>query len=198
VFGLYLAAAWLAPLAPGGRRAVQAALGAGALLVLARGVRRDGVAPRELGLRVDNLVGSAVFFLALDAVPLVPVLGRAGLPDIAPGEVLTYSAWALFQQLLVTAGFWRHFRDPAGRSSLRDAVRASALAAAVFALAHAPNLPLMGLVFGAELVWLLGFSRFRSLFALALAHALAALVIKHALVGGWLPTMKVGLGYWRP
>src|SRR5262249_36204265 len=83
------------------------------------------------------------------------------------------------------------------RASTGEEARASALAAAVFAAAHAPNLRLMGLVFAAELVWLLGFARFRNLFALALAHAAAALVVKHALVGTWLPSMKVGLGYWR-
>jgi hypothetical protein len=198
VFGLFLAATWLAPLVPGARRPLQAAIGLIALVILVRAVRRDGVAPSELGLRVDNLLGAALFFLALDAVLLLSVIGRAGLRAIRPEEVLIYGAWALFQQFVVAAAFWRVFRPAAGRASIAKEAGASALAAALFAAAHAPNLPLMGLVFAAELVWLLGFTRFRNLFALALAHALAALVVKHALVGAWLPSMKVGLGYWRP
>jgi len=180
---------------------VQAFLGMAVLAVLFRGVRRDGVAASELGVRVDNLLAAVLFFLALDAVPLLSVLGRAGVEDmrrsIDSQEVLTYWAWALFQQFLVTAGFWRHFRSAAGGGSAGDELRAAALAATVFALAHAPNGPLMGLVFVAEVVWLLGFARFRNLFALALAHAVAALVVKDAFVGRWLPSMKVGLGYWQ-
>jgi CAAX prenyl protease-like protein len=198
VFGLFLAAAWLAPLFPGARLGLQAVIGTAALLVIVAGVRRDGVAPSELGLRLDNFFGAAAVFLFLDAVALVPHAGFAGPHDVRARDVLVYCAWALFQQLVVTAGFWRHFRPTTGRASSGDELRASAAAAALFALAHAPNLPLMGLVFGAELVWLLAFSRFRNLFALALAHAVAALVVKHELVGTWLQTMKVGLGYWRP
>src|SRR5262245_11247560 len=96
VFGLFLAATWLGPLVPGARRAVQATLGLVAVVVLVRAIRRDGVAPSALGLRVDNLPGAALFFLALDAVLVVSILGFAGLRDIGAGEVLTYWAWALF------------------------------------------------------------------------------------------------------
>jgi hypothetical protein len=198
VFGLFLAATWLAPLVPAARRPAQALLGAAAFLVLVRGLRRDHVAPAALGLRVDNLLAGLLFFLAVDTVAVVSVLGLRGLGGIGAREAAIYWAWALFQQFVVAAGFWRLFRPPDRRASIAEEVRASALAAAVFSAAHAPNLPLMALVFAAELVWLLGFARFRNLLALAAAHALAALVVKHALVGAWLPSMKVGLGYWRP
>jgi len=198
VLGLFLAAAWLAPLVPGARRLVQALLGAAALVVLVRAVRQDGVALSALGLRVDNLPGAALFFLALDALPLLSMLGPAALADIGVEDALTYWAWATFQQFVVTTGFWRVFRPAAGRTTTGEEARASALAADLFAAAHAPNLRLMGLVFAAELVWLVGFARFRNLFALSLAHAVAALAARHALVGTWLPSMKVGLGYWRP
>jgi hypothetical protein len=53
-------------------------------------------------------------------------------------------------------------------------------------------------VFGAELVWLFCFTRFSNLFALALAHSVAAIVVKHDLVPTWLPSMKVGLGLLWP
>jgi hypothetical protein len=56
----------------------------------------------------------------------------------------------------------------------------------------------MGIVFVAELVWLACFTRFRNLFGLAVAHSVAAIVVKHDLVRGWLPSMKVGLRYWWP
>ncbi|MGH9323229.1 MAG: CPBP family glutamic-type intramembrane protease, partial [Vicinamibacteria bacterium] len=84
---------------------------------------------------------------------------------------------------LVVAGFWRNFRSNAFLTAL------------VFSLAHAPNLPLMALVLVAETVWLLLFARFRNLLSFALAHALAALVVSHALVPDWLPSLRVGLHY---
>lgn len=199
ILGLFLAAAWLAPLVPGGRWLLQSALGIGALLVIVGGVRRDGVALRALGLRVDNLLGACLFFLVLDALPLVAVAGLGGFREVDVREVLTYFGWALFQQFVVVAGFWRHLRPGTGPwRSGRSELGAAALAAGLFALVHAPNVALMGLVFGAELVWLVCFTRFRNLFAFALAHSLAAIVVKHSLVPGWLPSMKVGLGYWRP
>jgi hypothetical protein len=199
VLGLFLAAAWLAPLVPGGRRLVQSALGIAALLVIVGSVRRDGVPLSGLGLRVDNVLVAGVFVLALDALPLVAVAGLGGFREVDVREVLTYSGWALFQQFVVVAGFWRHLRPGTGPwRSWRSELEAAALAAGLFALVHAPNVALMGLVFGAELVWLVCFTRFRNLFALALAHSLAAIVVKHSLVPGWLPSMKVGLGYWRP
>ncbi len=123
----------------------------------------------------------------------------AGKPGLRSIEVLIYFAWALLQQFVIVAGAWRHFRQPTGSvTGWRSDAGAATLAAGVFALAHAPNLVLMGLVFGAELVWLICFTRFRNLFALALAHTLAAIVVQQDLVPAWLSTMKVGLRYWRP
>jgi hypothetical protein len=199
VLGVFLAAAWLAPLVPDWRWAVQSVLGIGAVLAIVRSAIRDGVAFSELGLRVDNFPTSFVIFLVLTLLPLTAVRGLASDPGFGTSEVLTYFGWALFQQFIVVAGVCRHFRPRRGPTSTwRGGLGACALAAGLFALAHAPNLVLMGLVFGAELVWLVCFTRFRNLFALALAHSLAAIVVKHHLVPGWLPTMKVGLRYWRP
>jgi hypothetical protein len=199
VFGVFLAAAWLPPLTPEWRLALQAVLGIGALLAVIRNVIRDGVTPSDLGLRVDNLPASSVLILLLTVLALAPVHMVAGKPGLRPSEVLIYLPWAFFQQLVVVAGFWRYFWRPAGAATTWGrAVGAAALAAGLFALAHSPNVALMGLVFAAELVWLVCFSRFRNLFALALAHSVAAIVVKHDLVPGWLPTMKVGLGYWWP
>ncbi len=199
VFGVFLFAAWLPMLAPEWRLALQAALGIGALLAIIRSAMRDGVALSELGLRVDNLFASSLVFLLVTGLPLAAVHRLAGKPGLRSSGVLIYFAWALFQQFVVVAGFWRYFRPPAGPStSWRNDLGGAAITASLFALAHAPNLGLMGLVLGAELVWLACFSRFRNLFALALAHSVAAIVVKHDLVPGWLPSMKVGLGYWWP
>jgi len=199
VFAAFLAAAWLAPLVSGWRLLLQSVLGIGAALAIVRSAMRDGVAPSELGLRVDNLFASSFLLLLLTVLPLAPVHMLAGGPSFRPSEVLIYLGWAFFQQFVVVAGVWRHFcRRTGAMTTWRSGLGAAALAAFLFALAHAPNLLLMGLVFGAEVVWLVCFTRFRNLFALALAHSLAAIVVKHDLVPRWLPSMKVGLGYWQP
>jgi hypothetical protein len=199
VFGVFVAAAWLAPLLPAWRLVLQALLGMGALLAVIRNAMRDGVPLSELGLRADNLLASSFLLLLVTVLPLAAMHMLAGRPGFRPSEVLIYFGWALFQQFVVVAGFWRYFRRPTGTTTTwRSGLGAAVPSAGLFALAHAPNLALMGLVFAAELVWLVCFTRFRNLFALALAHSLAAIAVKHDLVPGWLSSMKVGLGYWRP
>ncbi len=196
VLGVFLAAAWLAPLAPEWTLALQATLGIGALVVIVRNAMRDGIASSELGFRIDNLFASSLVFLLVTVLPLAAAHRLAGRSGFRPTGVFVYLGWAFFQQFVVVAGFWRYFREPTGTRSWWSTAGAAALTAALFALVHAPNLGLMGLVFAAELVWLVCFSRFRNLFALALAHSVAAIAVKHDLVPSWLPSMKVGLGYW--
>jgi hypothetical protein len=198
VFGAILAAAWLAPLVSGWSVVLQSVLGAGSVLVIIRGVVRDGVKPSQLGLRVDNLLVSS-FFLLLTIVPLAALHLLVGKPGFHWSRVPTYFVWAFFQQLVIVAGAWRHFPQPTLSSTTwRSGLGAAALAAGFFALAHAPNLVLMELVFGAELVWLICFTRLRNVFALALVHALAANVVRHDLVPGCLSSLKVGVRYWWP
>jgi CAAX prenyl protease-like protein len=198
VLGAILAAAWLAPLVSGWILMLQSVLGAGALLVIIRSAMRDGVAPSELGLRVDNLFVSSLFLL-ITIVPLAAVHLLVGKPGFRWSRVPTYLVWAFFQQLLIVAGAWRHFLQPTlSLMTWRSGLGAAVVAAGFFALAHAPNVPLMGLVFGAELVWLIAFIRLRNVFALALVHSLAANVVRHDLVPGYLSSLKVGIRYWSP
>jgi hypothetical protein len=199
ILGAVLAAAWLAPLAGDWRWALQLGLGIAVVLAVFRSATMDGVALAELGVRVDNFPSASVAFLALTLLPLMAMWELARGAHLRLGEVAVYLGWALLQQFGVVAGFWRHLRPGNGPwRSWGGELGAATLAAGLFALAHAPNVRLMGLVFGAELVWLACFTRFRNLFALALAHSLAAIVVKHELVPHWLSSMKVGLGYWRP
>jgi hypothetical protein len=196
--GLILAAAWFAPLVSGWTLVLQSVLGIGAVFVIIRSMMRDGVDPSDLGLRVDNLLVSS-FTLLLTVLPLAVVHLFAGEPGFRWGRVPTYFVWALFQQFVVVAGAWRHFaRRARSLTTWRSGLGAAALAAGFFALAHAPNLVLMGLVFGAEIAWLVCFTRFPNLFALALVHSLAAIVVKHDLVPGLLSSLKVGVRYWWP
>jgi hypothetical protein len=184
VFGAFLLAAWLLPLAPQ-TVLLQSVVGVGAVLGLLWSIARRKESLVEIGVRLDTLLPAMGVYLLVTTVLVAPAIAWDGEIEIAAEDVLGYFFWALFQQFLVVAGFWRNFR------------RRALPAALVFSLAHAPNLPLMALVFVVETLWLLLFRRFRSLFALALAHACAALVAGQTLVPEWLTSFRVGLHYFE-
>jgi hypothetical protein len=182
VFGAFLAAAWLLPLLPQ-TVLLQSLFGVAAVLGLAFSLARRNDSLPALGIRIDNFLPAAGVFLAVTAIAAAPLFWREEDIEIDALQLLEYFFWASFQQFLVIAGFWRNLGKRAFPAAL------------VFSLAHAPNLPLMALVLAAETIWLFLFTRFRNLFALALAHALAALVAGQALVPEWLSSLRVGLHY---
>jgi hypothetical protein len=186
VFGCFLAASWLLPLLPYTvllQSIVGAAVALGLALDLAR--KKEPLAP--LGVRVDNLLPASAVYLMVTALLIAPAYwGSERDTAISLQKLSLYFLWALFQQFLVVAGFWRNLR------------RNAFLAALAFSLAHAPNVPLMVLVLVGETVWLLLFGRLRNLFSLALAHALAAVLVSQWLIPGWIPSLRVGLHYLEP
>lgn len=182
VFGAFLVASWLLPLVPH-TVLFQSILGAGAVLGLAWSIARNKDSLAILGVRADNVFPATAVFLFVTATLIAPLYWMDADMEIILGDLFGYFPWALFQQFLVVAGFWRNFRCRGLPAAL------------VFSLAHAPNVPLMVLVLLAEAVWLFLFSRFRNLFSLALAHALAAVVVSQAIVPDWLSSLRVGLHY---
>lgn len=199
LFGSLVVAAWLAPLAPEWTVAIQTVLGVAAAAFLLWSARRDRVELGQLGVRADNVLGSSVALIAPTAVLLACLPWRGERFSLDTIELSSYFFWALFQQFLLVAGFWRHFRGTLeSRRPIAREVVAAASTAGVFAAAHAPNARLAGLVFLAETLWLLLFARFRNLASLALAHAAAALFVAQTLVPDWLPSMTVGIRYFRP
>jgi hypothetical protein len=166
-----------------------------------------------MGIRVDNLLASSALLLGVTAalaVAAIALRGRLGgeLAFVFPlNELPSYFGWALFQQFVAVGAFWLPFRGWKGARASRVRSpgvlfegKAAIAVGVVFALAHAPNVGLMLLGFVAETLWLLAFHRrrCRNLFALSLAHAAAALVVSHHLVPSpWLPSMTVGLSYFR-
>lgn len=198
LFGALLAAALLAPLVPEWTVAIQTFLGVTAAAGLLWSAARDRVELSQLGLRWDNLLGSSVAFFVPTAILIASFPWRGERITLTAGELSSYFLWALFQQFLVVAGFWRHFRGTLeARAPMPREIMVAASTASVFAAAHAPNVALAGLVLLAETLWLVLLARFRNLASLALAHAAAALAVAHTLVPDWLPSMTVGLRYWR-
>ncbi|HEY3122835.1 MAG TPA: CPBP family glutamic-type intramembrane protease [Thermoanaerobaculia bacterium] len=127
---------------------------------------------RDWGLRLDTLGPSAAAgagFFAIVAGAILAWRTWAGwLPVPASAALLfaVYPVWALFQQFFVQTLV-------AGNLERLGAPRALIVpvAALLFGLAHAPDLPLMALCAGAGVVWTAIYLRWPNLVPISLTHA---------------------------
>ncbi len=148
---------------------------------------------RDMGLRLDNLsqalrqawlptllLAAAIFVWGLQAGRFQP-----GLDQIP----LIYIPWAALQQYILQAFLLRRFQ------TLTASCRVSvAAAAALFALYHLPNLPLMLASLCGALVWCRLFTRTPNLPVLALSHALLGLLLSGFFKFDGLDQFRVGKG----
>jgi hypothetical protein len=120
---------------------------------------------------------------------LVAAFGHALAPT-GLRHALTYVGWAVLQQWLMLAVVLRRLEQ------LRWPRPAVWLAtAALFALFHTPNGPLMQLCLLAELWWAWGYVRSRCLLPVALAHAACALLVEAGLAGTLLRSLEISGRY---
>jgi len=139
---------------------------AGRRLAGAPGVRR------EWGLRLDTLGPSAsacAVFFAVTAGAILAWRTWAGWPPITASAAIlfaVYPVWALFQQFFVQTLI-------AGNLDRLGVSRAVIVpvAALLFGLAHAPDIPLMALCAGAGVVWTSIYLRWPNLVPISLTHA---------------------------
>jgi len=116
---------------------------------------------------------------------LIALYGHA--PHALPfGHVVAYFGWAWLQQWLMLVVLLRRFERALPRPEW-----AMLAVATVFGLFHTPNGLVMQLCFAGELWWVWCFRRSRSVLPIALAHAVCALLIESALIGGWLRSLEV-------
>ena len=157
--------------------------------------RRPGVNDLGLGWR-----GFASSFWIFPAAVAISALGiqlakYAGTfhtlyaPDFA--HVGGYVVWTLYQQFLLQDYFLPRL------SGVLSSNAAIAVAAALFAIAHLPNIPLViaTLVWGVVSCTL--FRRYRNLYVLGLAQGLLGLCFAICVPDAWHHHMRVGLGYLR-
>jgi membrane protease YdiL (CAAX protease family) len=159
-------------------------------------VHGDGA--RDMGLRLDN------FWPAAKRVLPVTVVGSGALA--AAGRLLGsafrgdefllgfvyYCAWAFAQQYGLQAIILRRLVD-AG-----IARRTPLVAAALFALVHAPNPALMVLTFFGAWIWCSVFLRHPNLIAVALSQACLATVLQAALPDAVTGRLRIGPAYRTP
>lgn len=104
--------------------------------------------------------------------------------------VLGYLFWALQQQFILQSFFFLRLESLLGNG--KKAVLAAAL---LFSLAHVPNPVLTAATLVIGLVFCELFRRYRSLYPLALAHALLGLAVAVAVPEAVHRHMRVGIGY---
>lgn len=108
-------------------------------------------------------------------------------------NLLVVPMWALVQQYVLQGFIYRRLRlILAGGASEQPANRAILVAAAIFALVHAPNPTLMVLTFLGALMWTRVYERAPNLFALGLSHAAISLMLMSSLPPWLLESMSVG------
>ncbi len=109
-----------------------------------------------------------------------------GPPPRMAVSLLVYFAWGLFQQYLLNGYFLNRLTEFFGGDTRSAAVAATAL----FSAAHFPNWFLMGVTLAGGYVATLVFLRYRSLYALGLAHGLLGfllnLVVPDSISGNFL------------
>lgn len=113
-------------------------------------------------------------------------------------SLLFVPVWGLAQQYALQSFIYRRMRSvfvdetAAPDEQRRQINRTISATAAIFALAHAPNLMLMLLTLLGALLWSWVYERAPNLWALGLSHAAISLMLMTSLPSWLLPSLSVG------
>ena len=131
----------------------------------------------RLGLRLGNFWKAMAGVLPISLVAAGVAIGAGlflksiDLPRSIPVALAEYFAWAIAQQFALQSVVLRRLEDMGLGGG------APLAAAALFSLVHAPNPGLLVLTFLGGLLWCSTFRRNPNLVAVALSHAILAVVI---------------------
>lgn len=138
---------------------------------------------RDWGLRRDNLAaaGGAAAAVTLPLVVGATVYAFAvGYFPPRPGFwliLLVYPVWGVAQQFLLNAMLARNL------AAVLPVWAVAVLSGALFAAAHAPDLPVVALTFPAGVLWVLMYRRWPNLWALGIAHGVLGTVVFYGVLG---------------
>jgi membrane protease YdiL (CAAX protease family) len=160
----------------------------------------DPTSLKRLGLGLPKLFGAGVVLgIGLAAAVLLVVLAK-----LAGGRVPAnptwfpnlrsawgYVIWALIQEFILQSFFFNRFEELYGGSA------AVWMASALFAVAHLPSPVLTIATLAGALFFCEMFRRYRSIYPLAIAHAMLGITVALTMPDSLLHHMRVGLGYLR-
>lgn len=131
--------------------------------------------------------GAWLWPLAVVPVALLLIVLYGHAPHaLAFGHVAAYFGWAWLQQWLMLVVLLRRFEQVLPRAGW-----AMLAVATLFGLFHTPNGLVMQLCFAGELWWVWCFRRSRAVLPIGVAHAVCALLVEAALIGGWVRSLEV-------
>jgi hypothetical protein len=132
----------------------------------------------------------AVASLAVALAAYMHTLQLPGTPKSFLGRCCVYVLWALVQELVLQCFFLSRLLHLIGNASW-----AAVATAVLFAMAHLPSPILMAITLVCGLAACLFFLRFRTLYPLAIAHAILGLSIAITVPRALDHNMSVGLAY---
>jgi membrane protease YdiL (CAAX protease family) len=155
---------------------------------------------KRLGLGLPKLFGASVTLgigLVMAAFMLLMASWVGGRIPANPTwfpnlrSAWGYVLWALIQEFILQSFFFNRFEELHGSSA------AVWIASALFAFAHLPSPVLTVATFIGSLFFCEMFRRFRSIYPLAIVHAMLGLTIAFTTPDSLLHHMRVGIGYLR-
>jgi membrane protease YdiL (CAAX protease family) len=155
---------------------------------------------RRLGLGLPKLFGASVTIgiaLIMAAFMLLMANWMGGRIPANPTwfpnlrSAWGYVLWALIQEFILQSFFFNRFEELYGSSA------AVWIASALFAFVHLPSPVLTVATFVGSLFFCEMFRRYRSIYPLAIVHAMLGLTIAFTMPDSLLHHMRVGLGYLR-
>jgi membrane protease YdiL (CAAX protease family) len=170
-------------------------------LVFSEFVRRKS-SFQNIGFRLDNWQDSIKILLVftLISIPVLYLMWQSFFPvnNLFYKEpsfwkkIFTYPLWALFQQYIFLAFFFRRYREIfAPRAHI--AVFFSAL---TFAMIHIPTPPLVIFCFISGIVWAYTYNKYPNLFTIAISHALLGVLCSSVLLVYQVVGANADIGRW--
>ena len=164
------------------------------LLVVTFFIRKDAL--KDLGIRFDNIKpsGKECLVAALIGANLFIAIFFVSTDEFTPNTLqyyllisLIYIVWGTVQQFLLQSNILVRLIQ-----ILRNKNNAIVAAGVIFALLHAPNIPLMVLTFVVGLVCCILFSRHRNIFTLGITHGVMAVMAFSLLIPGVIDNFRTG------
>ena len=150
---------------------------------------------QRLGVRFDTFWSALAGLLPISLVAAAVAIGAGfflksiDLPRNAGVELAYYFGWAIAQQFALQSVILRRLED------MGLGGRAPLAAATLFSLVHAPNPGLLILTFLGGLLWCSTFRRHPNLLAVALSHAILAVVVAATLPAPVIGGYRIGPAY---